>query len=345
MQVLGWLSDSIRTMIQANAAITIREAIGEGPALQCEAEDRGKIFATKANLIRDYSQDHPGDKRKKLAISHQQLFQTVMISERQMVMAPKRRVQDKADRPRPQDEEMVQIRQGVERRRRRHSNPLQPGQSRQTVESQRFTEYMEQRQREFKQKREEYCNNIAERVNIPQTTQAEMRKVRSEFVDLFKTMVNPLIKEFQPKRDDWEGWQPFEGAYEKTMHLLRLHMMKPLNRKSETKHDQRRVSAQIQKAQAEQNEPIFTNQEIQRRLRKVKSMLESRDEGQEDSAAGRRKQTRIVGERYQFLNLTPLEARGEVFGEKDLEAILGGAEQIKRLSDNGHQMARSEDHG
>jgi hypothetical protein len=59
MQMLGWFWGSVRTMIQANAAITIREAIGEGSVFQCGAEDCEKIFASKTNLSRHYSQDHP----------------------------------------------------------------------------------------------------------------------------------------------------------------------------------------------------------------------------------------------------------------------------------------------
>jgi hypothetical protein len=36
-------------------------------------------------------------------------------------------------------------------------------------------------------------------------SQAEMRKVKEGLVDFFKTMINPLMKGFQPKGDDWEG--------------------------------------------------------------------------------------------------------------------------------------------
>jgi hypothetical protein len=36
---LRWFWGSIRTMIKANATTTIRDAIGEGPVLQCGAED------------------------------------------------------------------------------------------------------------------------------------------------------------------------------------------------------------------------------------------------------------------------------------------------------------------
>jgi hypothetical protein len=52
-------------MIQANAAIKIRELIGEGPVFQCGSEDWEKIFAMKINLARRYSQEHLGGKRNK----------------------------------------------------------------------------------------------------------------------------------------------------------------------------------------------------------------------------------------------------------------------------------------
>jgi hypothetical protein len=33
----------------------------------------------------------------------------------------------------------------------------------------------------------------------------EMRKVREELANLFKMIINSLMKEFQPKKGDWEG--------------------------------------------------------------------------------------------------------------------------------------------
>jgi hypothetical protein len=114
-----------------------------------------------------------------------------------------------------------------------------------------LTEYREQKKREFKQKCEEHCSNTMRGVNISQMSQVEMRKVREGLADLFKTMINLLIKEFQLKRNDWESWQAFKEAYEEAIHLLRLHIMKAVNRKAETMYGQRRVSPQIQKARVE----------------------------------------------------------------------------------------------
>jgi chaperonin cofactor prefoldin len=196
------------------------------------------------------------------------------------------------------------MRQTVERRPRRHSNPLQAGQIRQAMESERLIEYRKQRRSEFRRKREEHCS----------------KTVRQErLADLFQTTVNSLVKEFQSKRNDWESWQAFKGAYEEAMHLPHLLIMKALNRKAETMYDQRRISPQIQNVRAQQTVTIFAKQAIQRRLGKMKSMLEQLDESQEDSAVGRMKQTKIVGEMYQFLKLISPDARGEVFGDKALE--------------------------
>jgi hypothetical protein len=77
----------------------------------------------------------------------------------------------------------------------------------------------------------------------------------------------------------------------------------------------------IQKARTEQSEIIFTKQEIQRRLVKVKTMPEQFDESQEDGVAGRRTQIKIVGKINQFLDLIPQEARREVFGENDIDTV------------------------
>jgi hypothetical protein len=86
-------------------------------------------------------------------------------------------------------------------------------------------------------------------------------------------------------------------------------------------YGQTKVNPLIHKPRAEQSEAIFRKQEIQRRLGKVKSTLEQLDESEENSAAGRTNQTKIVRKINLFLNLVPPEARKEAFREKDLETI------------------------
>jgi hypothetical protein len=62
--------------------------------------------------------------------------------------------------------------------------------------------YNEERKREFKRKHEEYSENMSLGVNMPQMTQAEMRKVKIGLANLSKTEVNLILGEFKPKTDD-----------------------------------------------------------------------------------------------------------------------------------------------
>jgi hypothetical protein len=92
--------------------------------------------------------------------------------------------------------------------------------------------------REFRRKWEERCRNTAQAVIISEMSPAEMQKVKEGLVDLFKTEINSLMKEFPLTPNDRENWLAFEGAYEEAMHRLRLHIMRALKRKSETMYGQ-----------------------------------------------------------------------------------------------------------
>jgi hypothetical protein len=83
-----------------------------------------------------------------------------------------------------------------------HSNQLQERLDGQELEADHQREYREQRRRIFKRKREEHYDNTARGVNIPQISRAKMRRVKKGFVDLFKTEINPIMKEFVPKSND-----------------------------------------------------------------------------------------------------------------------------------------------
>jgi hypothetical protein len=56
-------------------------------------------------------------------------------------------------------------------------------------------EYRVQRKRDLRRKLEERRRDTAHGVNIPQLSQAEMRKVREGLVELFRTTINPMLKE------------------------------------------------------------------------------------------------------------------------------------------------------
>jgi hypothetical protein len=76
-------------------------------------------------------------------------------------------------------------------------DPLQPGPNRQAVDSERITGYKEQMKRDVRRTREEHCMNTARGVNIPQMSQAEMREIGPGLADLFMTVINSMVNEFQ----------------------------------------------------------------------------------------------------------------------------------------------------
>jgi hypothetical protein len=86
------------------------------------------------------------------------------------------------------------------------------------------------RRAEFMRKREEYEQMTEGGVNIPRLDAQQMRKIQRGLNDLFEHEINPLIEEFALMQDDWDGWVAFEGAYEESMHLIRKHIMRELNR-------------------------------------------------------------------------------------------------------------------
>jgi hypothetical protein len=133
-------------------------------------------------------------------------------------------------------------------------------------------------------------------LNVPQMTQAKMRKVKLGLADLFKTEINPIMREFKSSSGDWEDWHLFEGAYEEALHFLRLHVMNILKHDENRMSRLKKVNPRMQKAQAEQREEPFTKQSIQRRRLKLKSELERCEECQKESLARERKQLKIVAE-------------------------------------------------
>jgi hypothetical protein len=92
--------------------------------------------------------------------------------------------------------------------------------------------------------------------------------------DVFKTEINPTLREFKPRTDDWEDWQAFERADEEELHFLSLHVVKTLKRYEKTMHGFRKVNPRMQKSRAEQRGQLFAKQDLQIRLLKLKLQLE-----------------------------------------------------------------------
>jgi hypothetical protein len=327
MQSLGWFWGSVRTMLQANPGITIRDAFGEGPMFQCNHPDCGKLFATEINLNRYYSHDHAGEKRNRSVVPYLRLFQTLGYGGGHEARIPEEEsVYEASQRP-PRDEEAMQPRHDGERGPMNYPelvqelNPLQPGPDRLELESEHQTQYQEQRRREFRQKLEMHDDKTLMRVNMPQLSQSEMRKVKKGLMDLFKTVINPTMKELKPRTSKWKDWLAFKGAYEEALHLILLHVTKALKRKEKGLYDFRRINPKMQKARAEYSEERFAKQDIQRRLMSVKTKLEKLPEYQEDNPITRRKQMKLTQELGQFFRLISREAREEIFGEDNDEQV------------------------
>jgi hypothetical protein len=77
-----------------------------------------------------------------------------------------------------------------------------------------------------------------------------MRKVEVGLTDLFKTEINPIIREFTPRTDNWEDWQTFEEAYEEVLHFPRLHLVKTLKPDEKRMYGFRKVNPRMQKIRA-----------------------------------------------------------------------------------------------
>jgi hypothetical protein len=112
-------------------------------------------------------------------------------------------------------------------------------------------QYESEKKREFRRKQEEHSDKMSLGVNMPQMSQAKMRKVKLGLADLFKTEISSIMREFKLRINDWEHWQVFEGAYEEALHLLRLHVVKTLKSDEKKIHDFRKVNPRMQKTRAE----------------------------------------------------------------------------------------------
>jgi hypothetical protein len=143
------------------------------------------------------------------------------------------------------------------------------------------------KEKKFRRKHEEHSNKMSLGVNILQMTQAEMRNIKVRLADLFKTEINLIMREFEPRTNDWEDWQAFERAYEEALHLLRLHIVKILKRDEKKTDGFSKVNPTMQTTRAEHWEKLFAKQDIQRRLLKLKSKLEQFEEYQDESPAAR----------------------------------------------------------
>jgi hypothetical protein len=251
---------------------------------------------------------------------NRQMFQTVVEPGRFQAVAPRLDVSN-IEGPPQLEEVQRDIFPEIEERRRARAESLRIPLVRGDDVSHGLMDYRIGRKREFRRKLLEHRSNTALGVNIPQLSQKEMQMVREGLIDLFKTIINLMMKEFQRETTDWDDWQAFEGAYEEAMHLLRMHIIKAVKRNPATLHGERKINPTVQKVRTEQSERLFAQQDLRRRLAKLTSMLQGMDTYQDSTTADRVKQNRVARELEDFVGLIDPEARKEVFGENNLRAI------------------------
>jgi hypothetical protein len=194
VKLLGWFWGSIRTILQKNPQATIRDVMGEGPVLACPAPGCRKIFCKKPNLVIHHAQEHTGANMRTADIEPRRMYQALTFGGEQGATIPRQEPGGEADQRPREDEEVVREGQSEGRRVRTRPNPLQIAPDRQEVESQHMSDYKERRREDFRRKLEEHRRNTSRGVNVPQMSRAEMRKVKEGLAELFKTVINPMMK-------------------------------------------------------------------------------------------------------------------------------------------------------
>jgi hypothetical protein len=80
-------------------------------------------------------------------------------------------------------------------------------------------------------------------INIQRLNNEQMRQIKTALEDLSKYEIDSLMTEFQPHLGDWDRWWPFEGAYEESMHKIRIHILQALNRGTRKLYGDQQVNA------------------------------------------------------------------------------------------------------
>jgi hypothetical protein len=81
-----------------------------------------------------------------------------------------------------------------------------------------------------------------------------MQKVNTGLKDLFKDEINPLMTELQPGPGNWHGWCAFEGAYEESIHKIKIYILQALNTDTRKLDGVQQVNARVQAAREQRTE-------------------------------------------------------------------------------------------
>jgi hypothetical protein len=110
-------------------------------------------------------------------------------------------------------------------------------------------------------------------VNIPQLSTEQRRRIKEGLGDVFELEINPLLAQWLPEAGDWEGWHAFEGAYDESMHRLRMHITKAIGRDPRRLYGPKRINPTLQVAGEQTTETAISLQAIRRNLSKLKDTL------------------------------------------------------------------------
>jgi hypothetical protein len=164
------------------------------------------------NLNHHYSEDYSAKKKDRPVIQLRKPFQLEFGAAQVMKIREQGSIEEAGKQLVGQ--EIVHFKKCAKIRPRIRVIPLQPTPNRQISESERVVRSKEERKREFSRMREEHSDKMLLVVNMPQMTQAERQKLKIRISDVFKTAINPIMRDFEPGKANWEDWQPFEGPYE-----------------------------------------------------------------------------------------------------------------------------------
>jgi hypothetical protein len=157
-----------------------------------------------------------------------------------------------------------------------------------------------------------------------------MRKIKTGLEDLLKYDIDPVMTELQPNPGHWHAWCAFDGADEKSMHKIRIHILQALNRDTRKLYGVQQMNARLQAAREQRTEQVINHQLIRRTLTKMKNILEELTEAdgkgtewdrERENAQRPRKQAKLTRQIEAVLDSITEDTIRNAFGTQDHRRI------------------------
>jgi hypothetical protein len=162
-------------------------------------------------------------------------------------------------------------------------------------------------------------------VNIPQLNTGQMRQVKQGLISLFANEINPMLMKFQPRPDEEQEWEAFEGASEESLHRIREHVIHAIKRNPQRLYGAKRLNPNLQAAREQATEAAVEARTIQSGLTRLKNVLheiadvnDHEDEGRNDFD---RREARLTAKYSEVIKLVPPETMKRFFGTEDRREI------------------------